>query len=111
MGRTRREKCDLGTKTERDGRDHVQPAADLAFCGIGRDLHRLVRNDQGLATDFKDLLDRKHGRIFRAADQRGIINPEHARGDVYKRQGMMAAQQHGPTVWNRCRLLSGNGMR
>jgi len=23
---------------------------------------------------------------------------------------MMAAQQRGPTVWNRCRLLSGNGI-
>jgi hypothetical protein len=25
--------------------------------------------------------------------------------------GMMAAQQHGPTVWEMCRLLSGNGIK
>jgi len=96
MGSARREKRDFGTKAERDRRNHIQPAAHFAICRIGSNLHRFVRNNQSLTADFEDLLDGKHGRIFRTTDQRGIVNTVPARACPLR-----AASRAGSTACSR----------
>ena len=71
-----RKQLDLGVETERNRRNHIQPAPGLRLRLSRHQLHRLIRNNQRLAADFENLLDGKHRRVFRAANQCGIIHAE-----------------------------------
>ena len=46
---------------------------------IRRHLHRFIGDDERLAADLKDFFNREWRRIFRCANQGGIVNSEHAR--------------------------------
>ena len=80
FGGARSEEFEFIRKAKRDRRNNRQPPMRLSRGGAGDQLHRFVGDHDGLATHLKNKFDREGRRIFRLADQGGLIDPEHAGG-------------------------------
>ena len=66
----------------RNGRDHREPASHLRRGRAGDDLHGLVSDDESLTVDGEDMFEGNGRRIFRATNQRRVVDPRYACGAV-----------------------------